>query len=88
MLVNVKQEHIDNGKVAIPSSCPIALAIMETEPTLNQVSVGPFSGFIVRNQKVVHIYLPESAVTFIDQFDKEQKVAPFTFELREEPHVR
>lgn len=90
MKIKVTQDHIDNGIVRDDNWCPIALAIREQCPK------GPdgrpweefedtYDGFEVNGAQVEFgsktFYLPSEAQLFIRQFDNEESVNPFEFEL-------
>ncbi len=81
MKIEVKQEHIDKGIRYKCDACPVALAIKE--------QINPH-GLIVRNNiiiklkstsKIMVLFIPKKAQTFIMSFDALRKVEPFVFDL-------
>lgn len=86
--VEVTQEDIDNGVIASPQNCPIALAV-KRELTAQGYH---YLGIIVGNMQVQVLYdaycpvarynLPVEAYNFILAFDNKGTVEPFTMELK------
>lgn len=77
VIIEVTQEDIDNGFVDHCQLCPIALALARAGFPKPAV-LGPFFNFGDDRQKVE---LPECCGEFIDQFDDEEPVQPFSFEI-------
>ena len=80
IIINVTADDIVNGIRGKCVSCPVALAISKVFPKY----------FVVVRNTEVHlnhsalvqtIQLPNSAVNFIDDFDNNKPVEPFSFEL-------
>lgn len=82
MLIKVTQEHIDKGLRAVPNSCPIALAILDT-CQCGFISVGVNNCVFDVDNHSKSVYLPLMAILFIRLFDSHQPVEPFEFELEE-----
>lgn len=82
MKIQVTQTDIDNGIPVNSCLCPIALAIAR-QTTLQNVEVDSYGhrrAFIdVGDSKAFP--LPDICVGFMEKFDNEQKVKPFSFEL-------
>ena len=77
MKIQVTEEDIKNGVRHFCSSCPVALAIKKLYPAETWVSVSARRVVIEETS----YDLPEVAITFIQMFDKGQKVEPITFDL-------
>lgn len=80
MKIHVTQRHIESGKPKDNHACPIALAVksINTEFTripINSIRVGRH--LIAINEEIYE--LPNIANQFITDFDKGEKVEPFTF---------
>ncbi len=75
MIIQVKQEHIDNGRPNNCKYCAIALALSDAfdEPCTCGIN---FCGPEHRLYKV-----PQNVRDFIFRFDDNQQVNPFSFEL-------
>jgi hypothetical protein len=71
------------GKLAMPQSCPVAVAIRKVVKRGCLISVGPDDATITRSkfEKGWKTKLPEAAKLFILAFDRGLKVKPFTFKL-------
>jgi hypothetical protein len=82
MKINVTQEHIDNGRRNCADACPIALAVKDAEADAAYISVSRDSIFIDKENQSHGILmgLPWSARRFVDNFDHEGCVQPFSFE--------
>lgn len=89
LTVNVTQECINKGLKESAQSCPIALAIQNALLLDNVVIAG---GTIEVSDEIEFTTLkptfcdwiaklPGSAVYFVDEFDRGEKVDPFTFEI-------
>lgn len=79
MIIEVKQEHIDNGTANQYWGCPIALAVRE-QTAFNNAAIGTSEWYpsgVLGSQWD----LPEIATKFIGKFDKRKPVQPFSFEL-------
>ena len=66
MLINIKQEHIDNGIKRTPSNCAIALALKEIFND-KSLDVSVFTTSLVVNRKVYP--MPKNGSDFIFIFD-------------------
>lgn len=75
MIVNVTKSCIEIGQRGNAGSCPIALAIG------NGCVVNKGSVYLPLFKK--RMRLPLEAIVFIDDFDRNVRVEPFTFELEE-----
>ena len=80
MLINVTQEHIDNGLKRTCGKCPVALAL------LSAGAPDPFVGkdmvwIDFSDPDCMGIVLPKEAHNFIHEFDEGKKVEPFSFTL-------
>jgi hypothetical protein len=88
MLINVTQEHINNGIPTKCGLCPVALAINDVLNNTyyhayvyhNEIDIANNS-FAVKQS----FDLPESVKLFINKFDKNLPVEPFKFELDIDP---
>jgi hypothetical protein len=76
--VNVTAEHIANGQRAVAAACPVAIAL--SEQTGLPVRVGIHTA-IGESYTSRHAELPLKAVRWIERFDYDQPVEPFSFEL-------
>jgi hypothetical protein len=72
--VNVTKWHISRGKQSEPNSCPIALAVKKYGMT----DVGTTS----ITCKGKEITMPKKAQSFVDRFDYDKPVKPFSFKLK------
>lgn len=75
--MSVTQAMIDKGDRAKCGSCPIALAFLDIGAT--EVSVGVMDASFAYNGLRYRIWLNPTVQKFIEDFDKKQKVEPFTF---------
>jgi hypothetical protein len=76
MLIEVTQEHIDNGDRESNSRCPIALAMIDAGyncPFVGNSGVNTFDHS--------RVDLPQVAVEFIQNLSSKRNVKPFSFEL-------
>lgn len=80
MLIEVRQNHIDNGVKNDCGGCPIALAIKEQ--TIFKTARVSGSSWRTGFTSSQYILLPESARMFVRFFDSALSVEPFTFELQ------
>lgn len=80
MIVNVKQEHIDDGEREDIERCPIALALREQ--TGDCWTVGP-QGCEIEDADIF-LRLPLIAQQFVKDFDTGNSVTPFSFELKDD----
>lgn len=78
MTIEVTQDDIDKGDEADCDKCPIALAI--NRATGKRWCVVWHRCWLDEDHSP-SIDLPESAVDFIQDFDNDQSVKPFSFEL-------
>jgi hypothetical protein len=83
MIIKVTQKHIDEGKPSSCGSCPIALAVLESDNRIMNVQAMlsviriDFDG----STPIRVITTPYEAVRFMRKFDWGQEVEPFEFEL-------
>lgn len=77
MKITVTQEHIEDGKAEDELACPIALALRQQ--TNEDLAVFSFDAF--RSGVSKSIPLPKIASDFINAFDYDKPVEPFTFDL-------
>lgn len=83
--IDVKQENIDKGDPVSPEYCPIALAMHDLGMDLGYrfwaLHVdGDEVYFTYRGEKY-RLDLPPAARDFVESFDAEEHVEPFSFEL-------
>lgn len=78
MIIKVTKEHIHQGIRCSTRACPIALAVGEALQTLD-VEVGMYAIYALGKK----YYTGYKICFFIQDFDKNQHVEPFEFELRE-----
>lgn len=85
MTISVTQEDIDKGRPNSCGSCPIALAVRRSTGLLNasvsQSRIISWGGYKPR----LDVETPAQAVDFIELFDSNEPVKPFTFELNYDP---
>ena len=82
MIIQVKQEHIDNGYEGNCYRCPIALAIKDVVKDSAEVIVGINMVTFVAGKYFPPIPLSQEVENFIIQFDNGVKdLMPFSFEL-------
>lgn len=83
--VNVTDPHIHAGKKLDCQRCPIALAVSEQALWATRVEVGLCTSlleYIQNGQRKSATYaIPSAAYHFIDDFDREYRVTPFTFTM-------
>ena len=80
--VSVTAEHIANGVPGSGWGCAVALAIEEAFPGCEDVSVSEATACICcEDVEPAWVDLPASAADFIEAFDNEWDVEPFTFDL-------
>lgn len=78
MVVQVTEDHIDQGDYGICDSCPIALALKE----MGYADVWVDDRWISLDGRDGKRYpIPRAVDLFIDDFDREREVKPFEFEL-------
>lgn len=75
--VEVTAEDIAKGEPGDGCKCPIAIAVRRATG-LNDVSIRPIAQSRIGNR---YVYLPDPAKRFVLDFDEEQPVQPFTFEI-------
>jgi hypothetical protein len=81
--ITVRQEHISAGIKLNCLACPIARAVAEQVPELNQPRVrdkAVSTGWSIEGNLKTYL-LPRSAQRFIKRFDKGKEVLPFRFTL-------
>ena len=77
MKINVTRECIRKGNPSSPDSCPIALALKSHGVPF----LGVISDLIETSDFSVDFILPLKAQRFIEDFDTEVKVKPFSFNI-------
>lgn len=80
-MIQITQEHIDNGKRAECSLCPIALAIKKVIKSDLNVGTGYGNIWISGHEVDWYTKTPEVARVFMFQFDRQYSVKPTKFEL-------
>ena len=75
MRINVTQQDIDNGLRCNQTHCPIAIAVYRCAA----LSFAVYS--INMRYKEFNIQLPASVQEFIESFDNNKEVQPFSFEV-------
>jgi hypothetical protein len=84
MQINVTQNHIDDGDIGGCTSCPIALAILEVLHENYGVCVDNTEIIIFEREskiKVQEFRTPKNVQAFVTNFDDENLVTLFTFNL-------
>lgn len=88
---SVTQEHINEGEAKHCKHCPIALAVRKTISPFVDSSVGGYDIIINYRRVFVEgiaylnshsIKLPDIAFKFIQHFDNQLPVEPFSFEVQ------
>jgi len=78
--INVTAEHIANGVRGSGWGCAVALAIKDAFPGCEDVNVSEAAACICyEDVEPAWVDLPASAADFIEAFDNEWDVEPFTF---------
>lgn len=93
--VTVSEHWIERGRVAVrgrmslPCNCPVSHAVADAGFDNARVSTGSFtSGPAITDTPRRRIYaLPQAAQRFIERFDADEPVAPFTFEVDADDYV-
>lgn len=83
--VTVTKRDIQRGKTEEPKLCPIALAIKRVvPPRVTKVWEGVMRECVDWDGAFVEALsdLPQKATKFIDRFDDEEQVKPFSFVLK------
>jgi hypothetical protein len=84
--IEVTAEDISRGKPRSTCGCPVALAInrqlklSETEHLIT-ASVGRKFTQVLTLRRVLVFWFPDNVQIFIDRFDSDQPVKPFSFEF-------
>ena len=79
-IVKVNATHIKKGVCQSPSSCAIALAILDVSKNITTVSVDDDYARLSFKDRIVRYYsTPTRAARFISKFDNRKKVKPTTF---------
>jgi hypothetical protein len=76
MKIQVTQQDIDEGIAGKCYDCPIALAIAR----VLHIRLRVFRTIVIYSFGYL-IFLPNCVIQFIDQFDNNEPVQPFEFEL-------
>lgn len=76
MTIEVKAKHIQNGRKFECDRCPVALAVKEASGDMAARATLDFLEFNKRTYTI-----PEKVREWIMDFDGEEKVQPFTFEI-------
>lgn len=84
--VRVTRKHILNGDRGSPNNCPIALAIKEKYPHLDNILVRPTNITLRYTINGPYIHVPPKGTRFINRFDRFYKIyrlfaIPFTLYL-------
>jgi hypothetical protein len=79
MIVNVEQKHIDAGLAGECDMCPVALALIGAGCYM--VTVGNYEMNFIYKDESYYLDNPNEVVLFIDNFDDENPVVPFSFRL-------
>lgn len=93
VIINVTQEHIDQGLPTSPWYCPIALAtkraIKNTDPNLSSVAVVGSKKIYLHyyNGKSIIAFTASNLIEFIRDFDNGRPVKPFDFEIDFETRI-
>lgn len=80
MLIKVTQDHINKGARIDPTGCPVALAALAAGS--NYANVGT-NAIYFKEGSCLPSLLPEEVRQFICDFDNNQEVQPFEFEIDE-----
>jgi hypothetical protein len=87
MKIEVTQKDIDKGIPRDAAKCPIAKALQRQCPKRGRKWLVNCAEAEAMNKKdpvdSIDYPLPKKCMRFIDDFDKERTVKPFTFELKE-----
>lgn len=82
MLIEVKQEHIDNGEARFCDACAVALAIKDAFPNAKNIEVqSAHDIWVDGTEYTVKEQDKPKLNSFIHYFDSEMKVEPITFNL-------
>jgi len=81
MKINVTQLDIDTGKPFSGAKCPIAIAIKRAVPTAHKINVGAVEISFWQGGRRRGFDTPNSAANFVRQFDQQNRVEPFEFEI-------
>lgn len=79
--VSVLPRHIEDGEVCNPRYCPVALALTERldEFSTDRPDLSVYGHYATIDG--VRISLPEAVDIFVDDFDANEDVRPFDFEV-------
>ncbi len=77
MKIEVTADDIANGKPGFSCECPIALALRRLFPDAGHIEVEMADVHIDYDM----VELPDEARDFIEHFDAEDEVSPFSFEI-------
>ncbi len=86
MIINVTQDHIDSGFKKNACHCPIALACRAALGVYTTVSKEKII-FRAKDDIFEKMRTPKAAAEFIDKFDNDLPVLPFTFEIPCQPSM-
>lgn len=82
MIISVTQEDIDKGQRHNGHLCPVALAIRRTAPDCYGVlATIKYIEYIYNGGRVLYLVTPASVRQFIRDFDYNEPVTQFSFEL-------
>lgn len=86
MRFHVTRKHIKEGRSLVNgSACPVALAIKEKINGCVEVTNFGYLYLsperLVPNEDRIALPLPEAVQDFVNQYDNDNPVTPFTFEL-------
>jgi hypothetical protein len=85
--ISVTAEHIANGTPGSSWGCAIVLAIRDAFPGVVDASAGEVTASLIIEDEYgaplpgVDLDLPDAACDFVEAFDNEWDVEPFTFDL-------
>lgn len=77
--VTVTDSHIQNGKIRDSRQCPIGLALCNMG--FKVVTGSRLNITVMKGGRVYQGYFPRKATLFIDLFDSDCEVKPFSFNL-------
>lgn len=80
--INVKNKYIEKGVRNSFGRCPIALAITDQCKPIKGIAVEVCGG-VFCNDNIMRWQLPRSARRFINKFDTNKVVEPFSFYLQD-----
>ena len=81
--IEVTQDDIERGFPRCSVACPIALAASRAFPEWGEarVYIGEIVFFKTEAEATLTIYLPENAQRFVNTYDSDGAVEPFSFRV-------